>query len=238
VNAQEQPPQRVATALTILHAPTSREEIRSTPCIHQRQTQLNTPFGTIQEEVQEGNEQEEHEAPVPGEQVPTATTEAAPSKENIPPSTGPVQPTVAMIPMIKTKRKKGKNSGAFKKSRKVLAALVNAQLQIDRQHCVHLIKKMAEPSKQFTYSAPHPKENPAPMPAITQNYDDKDTLETKLSYQDDQWEEEAAEALPRRSPRLVQHSNFVSPPPAGISQAALNAFMGNLYMQESQQSIA
>ena len=73
---------------------------------------------------------------------------------------------------------------------------------------------------------------------VTQEYEDNDTLEPEISYPDDQWEEEATEVLPRRSPCLVQHVNVLSCPPAGISQAALNAFMGNSYMQELQQSMA
>ena len=76
------------------------------------------------------------------------------------------------------------------------------------------------------------------MPAITQDYNNNNTFEPKLSYPDDQWEEEVTEVLPRQSPRLVKHTTFVSSPRAGISQAALNLFMGNLYMQELHQSIA
>ena len=34
------------------------------------------------------------------------------------------------------------------------------------------------------------------MPAITQDYDDDNTLEPEVAYMDDQWEEEAAELLP------------------------------------------
>ena len=44
--------------------------------------------------------------------------------------------------------------------------------------------------------------------------------------------------LPRQSPRLVQHANFMYFPPAGISQAALNEFIGNSYMQDLQHSMA
>ena len=76
------------------------------------------------------------------------------------------------------------------------------------------------------------------MPAITHDCKDNNTLEPKVSYPDNQWEEEAAEVLLRRSQRLMQTANVISCPPAGISQAALNAFTGNLYMQELQQSMA
>ena len=123
------------------------------------------------------------------------------------------------------------------KSGKVLTALVNAQLSINRQCGIHLIKVPVTPNEQFTYHTPHPKGNPSPLPPITQDYDNNDTLEPKLSYPDDKLEAEAAESMPRRSSRLIQHTNFVSPPAAGISQAALAAFMGNLYMQELQQNI-
>ena len=76
------------------------------------------------------------------------------------------------------------------------------------------------------------------MPAITQDYNDDDTLEPEVAYLDKQWEEEAAELLPRRLQRLMQTTNFMSSPPAGILQAALNAFIGNAYMQELHQSMA
>ena len=105
---------------------------------------------------------------MPGEQALPATTGTAPSKEKASPLMGLMQPTLSMIPMIRSKRKKGKNGGALKKSRKVLAALVKAQIQIDRQHGVYLIKSTADPSKQFTYTAPHPKGSPTPMPVIIQ----------------------------------------------------------------------
>jgi hypothetical protein len=46
-----------------------------------------------------------------------------------------------MIPMIRTASKNQKNRGALKKLRKMLAlaALVDAQLNIDKQHSIHLI---------------------------------------------------------------------------------------------------
>ena len=89
-----------------------------------------------------------------------------------------------MIPMIKTKRNKGKGSGTLKKSRKVLAALVDTQLIIDKQQGIQLIKPPSDPNKQFTHYAPNPKENPTPIPAITQDYEDDDTLEPEISYPD------------------------------------------------------
>ena len=61
-----------------------------------------------------------------GEQAPTASTDPAPSKEITPPPTGSMQPIVPVIPMIRTKREKGKDSRALKKSWKVVAAPDNA----------------------------------------------------------------------------------------------------------------
>ena len=124
----------------------------------------------------------------------------------------------------------------MKKSRKVLAALVDAQLDIDKLRGIHLITSTSNPDEQFTYHAPNPKGNPFPMPAITQDYND-DTLEPEVAYPDEHWEEEAAKLLPRQLQRLMQTENVVSCPPVGISQAALNAFIGNAYMQELQQSM-
>ena len=103
---------------------------------------------------------------------------------------------------------------------------------------IHLIKPPSDPDKQVMYYVPNQKGNPTPMSTITQDYEDDDTLEPKISYPDNQCEEEAAEVLLRRSPCLMQSANFISRPSAGISQAALNSFMGNSYMQELQQSIA
>ena len=84
----------------------------------------------------------------------------------------------------------------MKKSRKVLAALVDAQLTIDKQQGIHIIKPPSDPSKQFTNCVPHPKGNSTPMPAITQDYEDDDTPKPEILYPGDQWEEDAAEVLP------------------------------------------
>ena len=72
-----------------------------------------------------------------------------------------------MIIMIKMKRKKGKNSGTLKKSQKVLAALVNTYLQIDRQCNIHLINPPADSGKHFTYTTQYPKKITTILPAIT-----------------------------------------------------------------------
>ena len=128
-----------------------------------------------------------------------------------------MQSTVPVIPLIKTKRKKGKNSGALKKTRKVLAALVDAQLKINKQQGIHLIKPPADPNKEFTYYAPNPKGDPIPIPEITQDYEDNNTLEPKILYPYVQWEEEAVEVEPRQSQCLMQTANVMSCPPAGIS---------------------
>ena len=37
------------------------------------------------------------------------------------------------------------------------------------------------------------------------------------------------EVMPRQSPHIFQHTNCVPPPAAGVSQGALNVFVGNLY---------
>merc|ERR1712086_1066049 len=230
-------PQRVATAPTDSHAPTSREAIRTAPRIHQRRTRRNTPFEEIAEQVQPIEDRAGHGAPVPAAETPTAPVPETGHSENTPPPTLVMQPTIPAIPTSNPKRR-GKNRGALKKSRKVLAALVDAQLEIDKQQGIHLITPPSNPNEQFTYHAPNPKGNSFPMPTITQDYNDEDTLEPEVLYPDDQWEEEAADTLPRRSQRLMQTSNFMSCPPAGVSQAALNAFIGNAYMQELQQSMA
>ena len=90
----------------------------------------------------------------------------------------------------------GATLDALKKSPKVLAALVDAQIQIDKQKGIHTIKHAADSNKQFICNTPYPKGSPTQMPAITQDYNNNDTLESKISYLDDQWEEEAVEVLP------------------------------------------
>ena len=55
------------------------------------------------------------------------------TNKNVPLPTLLVQTTVPTIPMTKMKRRNRKISGALKKPRKVLAALVDVQLTIDNQ---------------------------------------------------------------------------------------------------------
>ena len=124
--------------------------------------------------MQEGHEQEVHKVPAPDKHALTTTVDAAPCKENTPSPTlllchTVLQPTVTMIPMIKTKRKKGKYSQVLKKSWKVLTTLVNMQLHIDRQCDIHLIKPTEDPSKHSTYNKPYPQGSPTPMPASIQD---------------------------------------------------------------------
>ena len=69
----------MATTPTASHAPTLCREIQTAPRIHQGQTQQNTTFVEIQEEVQEGHNQGPHETPVLGEQPPPSTSGAVPS---------------------------------------------------------------------------------------------------------------------------------------------------------------
>ena len=78
-----------------------------------------------------------------------------------------MQPTVPMIPMTRSKKTKGKNHGALKKSQKVLAALVDAQIQINKQCGVYLRKPAWDTSKHFIYNALYSTGSPAKIPAIT-----------------------------------------------------------------------
>ena len=88
--------------------------------------------------------------------------------------------------------------------------LVDAQIKIDKHHGIHVIKLIVDPNEQFTYNAPYSKERPSKMPAITQNYDNTTMLKPEISYQDDQWEEEAAEVLSQQSPRNIKHTIFIT----------------------------
>merc|ERR1712086_770123 len=91
-------PQRVATAPTDSHAPTSREAIRTAPRIHQRRTRRNTPFEEIAEQVQPIQDQAGHEAPVPVTETPTAPVPITGHSENTPPPTLIIQLAIPAIP--------------------------------------------------------------------------------------------------------------------------------------------
>ena len=135
--------------------------------------------------------------PDPATQTPTTPVQNTSPSKSVPPPVLLIQSTLPMIPTIKTKQRKGKNSRALKKPRKVLVALVNTQLTIDKQRGIHLITLTSNPNEQFTYHAPNQKGNPFPMPAITQYYDD-DTLEPEVACPDDQWEERCSFSTTRR----------------------------------------
>ena len=82
---------------------------------------------TIQEEIQEGHNQ-----------APTVNVDVTPSNENILPPLL-MQPTSPMIPMIKTKKRKGKGSGALKKSQKVVESIaMAARLCYGNSICIKL----------------------------------------------------------------------------------------------------
>jgi hypothetical protein len=87
-----------------------------------------------------------------------------------------------MIPMIQTSQKRGKNKGALKKSRKVLSALVDEQLNIDKQRGLHLITPAVNANEQFTYHVPNPKGSPSSMLEIMQYYNDDDTLDSEIPH--------------------------------------------------------
>ena len=108
-------------------------------------------------EVQEGHEKEAQEPSTQDEQALAATIDATSSKENTALPKLVIHLTVPMIPVVNTKRKKGKNSRELKRPRKVLTVLANKQLQSDRQCDVHLINPPANPSEHFTHNVPHPK---------------------------------------------------------------------------------
>ena len=67
-------------------------------------------------------------------------------------------------------------------------------------------------------------------PDVTQDNQDKETIET-IPTNIDEEEEENLHQLPQRYPRL-QISECINVPVTGILQAALNAFMGNAYLEE------
>ena len=91
----------------------------------------------------------DHEAPDPAAKTPTTPVQNTGPSKNIPPPTLLIQPTLPVIPTVNPKQRKGKNRGALKKLRKVLAALVDAQLTIDKQRGVHLITPTSNPEKKY-----------------------------------------------------------------------------------------
>ena len=82
----------------------------------------------------------------------------------------------------------------------------------------------------FIYNMPNPKGGQQYHTNRTQDNWDDTTAET-VSTNVDEEEEENLPQLPRRSPRL-QINESINVPAAGISQAALNIFMGDEYLEE------
>ena len=82
--------------------------------------------------VQTGHDQATHEAPEPVGQTPMTPVNNPHVSKNIPPPPLFVWTMILLVPIIKAKKRKGKNSGVLKKLRKVLMARVNAQLTIDK----------------------------------------------------------------------------------------------------------
>ena len=116
-----------------------------------------TPPSKESKKIQEGRDQD-----------PTGSIGTHTSKEKtLPPLL--MQPTVPMIRMIKTKKRKGKCNKALTKTRKVVTALINEQLHIDHHCGIHLVKPTTDLSEQFTCTAPHPKWSPMQMPTIPQD---------------------------------------------------------------------
>jgi hypothetical protein len=176
VNTQQQRPQRVAVQPTDSSMPASRETIQNAPRIHQRRTRRNTPFEAVQEIIQQTPDVAAHREHAPKETPTHVEFQSTSNKENVLTPTTIEESSTPSIPKITSTKRKGKNRGSLKKSRRVLAALVDAQLKIDKQRGLHLIKVPVNANEQITYHAPHPKGNPAPLPSITQDYDDDDTL--------------------------------------------------------------
>ena len=114
----------------------------------------------------------------------------------------------------------------------MLAALVNAQIKINKQRGMYLITQLANLNKKITYIAPiQRKKITTPMTASTQNHKVANTCEPELLHPDNQWEEEALEIFLRRSPWLSKKATCTTTPQAGISQGALSMSTGNHYMQ-------
>ena len=77
---------------------------------------------------------------------------------------------------------------------------------------------------------PNPKRGQQYHPNVTRNDWEDEAVETVPTNIDGEEEENLPE-LPRRSPRLWINES-IDVPAAGISQSALNAFMGKYYLEE------
>ena len=83
--------------------------------------------------MQPTQDRADHEAPDPATKTPAAPVRYTVHSKNTPPPKLIIQPTMPAISTVNPKQRKGKNRGALKKPRKVLGALVDVQLRIDKQ---------------------------------------------------------------------------------------------------------
>ena len=149
-------------------APTATDAIRTTPRIHQRQTRRNTSMPTTAEHVHPNPYERQAASPV------------ADVVRNAPPSVTPTMIAATNVPMpsiIHLGRKHGKNKRGLTRSRKRIAAIIDAQLQLDKDRNIHLVRLLNIIKLDgITFHAPSPKGSPARLPTISRD-NNKDTLE-------------------------------------------------------------
>ena len=136
-----------------------------------------------------------------------------------------------MIPPAPRRTTNNKNGRHRKrvKERAKITKILTEQLAEDKRRGIHLLRPPSDDAP-FIYDVPCPKGGSKFRHHVTQDDSDDETIETVPTDIDEE-EEEIIRLpdFPRRSPRLNQSINV---PAAGISQAALTAFMGMEYLDE------
>lgn len=112
-----------------------------------------------------------------------------------------------------------------------IATIIDIQLKDDKQQGINVIQPPTD--KIFTHYMPNQKGEPSDLLLIMQYYPDNDSVKLMFPCNaDDEYREvEKENKLPRIYPQIPINAS-INPLTAGISQAALNAFLGNAYLDE------
>ena len=141
-----------------------------------------------------------------------------------------------MIPPAPKRTTNNKNGRHRKrvKERAKITKILTEQLAEDKRQGIHLLTPPSDDAP-FIYDVPCPKGGPKCNPHVTHDDSDDETIETVPTDIDEEEEEIIRlPQFPRRSPRL-HFNQSINVPAAGISQAALTAFMGMEYLDELSQ---
>ena len=132
-------------------------------------------------------------------------------------------------------RRKKQTTQPTKISHKTLDKVLKKQATLDKERqVINAQQRICSEGGKHIRTPTKIRNSPAP---ITQDNDNADTLAQEVSpYPEDTWEEEEPEPSKLRRPPRFQ-TNFMTHSAASISQAALQSFIGNSFLQELQWSM-